>query len=673
MRGKLAANSDDYACISPVEIRKTIHELRVHQIELEMQNEELRAAQIEIDAARARYFDLYDLAPVGYCTLSEKGLILEANLTAATELGVSRTALVGQPFSRFINKDDQDNYYIHRKKTFSAGDAGNKGEPMECELRLVKSDGSFFWAHLTSIAIEADDGQKVCRVVMKNITEYKRAEKVIHTQVRKLTQDQEYALRHVSSLMPYNLPSFPDLNVSAAFIPSEIIGGDVLVIEKDAVNNMLYAAIADCTGHGVFAALEASKLKALIDHFLPELKASQNPAQFLDLIDMDFTCSLTNNTDSSSLSYPTMVVCAVNCCTKTITLANASGELPFIIGPNKSVRQLSAVNGGHLGFLFPQKRYVNSTYQLQPGECILMVSDAARDLMVSKNKPLGNEGLMKILHDLPVSGRNICTALKRRLDELHQCPLSDDYTAICIHYEMPLIQQILLHRITDLETAKEKITKSLERYDYSESEIMSFCVAFNEMYINAIIHGNKNDHNKKVLTDITISYEKAVITITDEGDGFNPKDLPDPTDPERILFLMAQSTLDDEDAPLYHGRGIHMTRTRLVDEIVYNTKGNQVTITKKRKIAPMIRCSTQSCQENTASADIPDLVFIDNSIRIGQDLFLNSQILSKIIFHAANYRKETNKPLHVILHNNETVKNELVGYNLVTAGLITFE
>lgn len=164
MRGKLAANSDDYACISPVEIRKTIHELRVHQIELEMQNEELRAAQIEIDAARARYFDLYDLAPVGYCTLSEKGLILEANLTAATELGVSRTALVGQPFSRFINKDDQDNYYIHRKKTFSAGDAGNKGEPMECELRLVKSDGSFFWAHLTSIAIEADDGQKVCRV-----------------------------------------------------------------------------------------------------------------------------------------------------------------------------------------------------------------------------------------------------------------------------------------------------------------------------------------------------------------------------------------------------------------------------------------------------------------------------------------------------------------------------
>ena len=76
--------------LSPEEIRKTIHELRVHQIELEMQNEELRRAHAELNAARARYFDLYDLAPVGYCTLSSKGYILEANLTVTTLLGTAR-------------------------------------------------------------------------------------------------------------------------------------------------------------------------------------------------------------------------------------------------------------------------------------------------------------------------------------------------------------------------------------------------------------------------------------------------------------------------------------------------------------------------------------------------------------------------------------------------------
>ena len=122
--------------LSPEEIRQMLHELQVHQIELEMQNEELRRSQAELDAARARYFDLYDLAPVGYCTISEKGLILEANLTAAMLLGVTRDALVKQPISRFILKEDQDIYYLHRKKLFETG------EPQACELRMAKNDGT---------------------------------------------------------------------------------------------------------------------------------------------------------------------------------------------------------------------------------------------------------------------------------------------------------------------------------------------------------------------------------------------------------------------------------------------------------------------------------------------------------------------------------------------------
>jgi PAS domain-containing protein len=107
-RQEAAQSPETHEALSPAQMRQTLHELRVHQIELEMQNEELRRAQVELDAARARYFDLYDLAPVGYCTLSEPGLILEANLTAATLLGVPRGALVKQPISRFILPEDQD-------------------------------------------------------------------------------------------------------------------------------------------------------------------------------------------------------------------------------------------------------------------------------------------------------------------------------------------------------------------------------------------------------------------------------------------------------------------------------------------------------------------------------------------------------------------------------------
>lgn len=158
------------AASSPEEIQKALHELRVHQIELEMQNEELRTAQAELDASQARYFDLYELAPVGYCTLSEAGLILEANLTATTLLGVARRALVQQPFSRFICKDDQSAYYLHRRQLLASG------PPQAFDLRMVKPDGTGFWAHLTAATVQNDDGAPTCRIAFSDITERKQAE-----------------------------------------------------------------------------------------------------------------------------------------------------------------------------------------------------------------------------------------------------------------------------------------------------------------------------------------------------------------------------------------------------------------------------------------------------------------------------------------------------------------
>ncbi len=148
------------ADLSPEEARLMLHELRVHQIELEMQNDELRRVQVELDTARARYFDLYDLAPVGYCTLNEKGLILQSNLAASTLLGIPRSALAKQLFSRFILKEDQDIYYLHRKKLVESD------IPQLCELRMVKDDGMQFSAHLAATTTQDGKGTPVIRIVM---------------------------------------------------------------------------------------------------------------------------------------------------------------------------------------------------------------------------------------------------------------------------------------------------------------------------------------------------------------------------------------------------------------------------------------------------------------------------------------------------------------------------
>jgi PAS domain-containing protein len=89
-----------------------LHELHVHQIELEMQNDELRRTQVALDTERTRYFELYDLAPVSYCTLSAKGLILQANLRLAAVLDLPRATLSKQRLSNFILDQDQDAYYL---------------------------------------------------------------------------------------------------------------------------------------------------------------------------------------------------------------------------------------------------------------------------------------------------------------------------------------------------------------------------------------------------------------------------------------------------------------------------------------------------------------------------------------------------------------------------------
>ena len=128
--------------LSTAETKKLLHELRVHQIELEMQNEELRTSRLELEYSRTCYFDLYDLAPVGYLTISDEGVILKANLAAATMLGVLRSDLLQKRISRFIYPEDQYVYYRCCKRLTDSG------ELQSWEIRMMRADGEPFWARL---------------------------------------------------------------------------------------------------------------------------------------------------------------------------------------------------------------------------------------------------------------------------------------------------------------------------------------------------------------------------------------------------------------------------------------------------------------------------------------------------------------------------------------------
>ncbi len=164
--GKTNPGTIDIKKLSESAVRKLAYELQVHQIELEMQNEELRISQLALGEARDRYSRLYNLAPVGYLTLSDKGVILEINLKGAAMLGVERKHLIGKPLGLFITQDDQDIFYKHRNRVIKAE------EKSACELRMVRMDGTQFRAELNSEAgQDAEEEVTLCVTIMCDITE----------------------------------------------------------------------------------------------------------------------------------------------------------------------------------------------------------------------------------------------------------------------------------------------------------------------------------------------------------------------------------------------------------------------------------------------------------------------------------------------------------------------
>lgn len=127
---------------TPEDIDKLVHELQVHQIELEMQNDELRNSRKELEELHEKYYDLYNFAPVGYFTLDATTAITEVNATGADLLGFDKNGLIKTLFRWYISPKYAETFMYHRKQAIETG------EKQVFDLGLIRKNGIIFYAHV---------------------------------------------------------------------------------------------------------------------------------------------------------------------------------------------------------------------------------------------------------------------------------------------------------------------------------------------------------------------------------------------------------------------------------------------------------------------------------------------------------------------------------------------
>ncbi|MGA8862222.1 MAG: PAS domain S-box protein [Gallionella sp.] len=147
-----------------------LQELRIYQVELEMQNEALRESQVTLEEARDRYLDLYEFAPIGYLTLSPDDVIKEVNLTGAALLGMERSKLINRRFMNFVVPEDQDRWYRIFIRT------AQQGAQQSCDLMLMRGDGSRLHVQMDSIHLFREGKEPAVRLTLTDITRHDRAQ-----------------------------------------------------------------------------------------------------------------------------------------------------------------------------------------------------------------------------------------------------------------------------------------------------------------------------------------------------------------------------------------------------------------------------------------------------------------------------------------------------------------
>lgn len=375
-----------------------------------------------------------------------------------------------------------------------------------------------------------------------------------------------------AAMIPEIFPVAEELEIRSLYIPCKHVGGDLFDVVQIS-DNIIAFLVIDVAGYGVQGALVSATAKI---RFSSYMKAGFSPGAAMEQVDADIKKLSLNCFITAFLGY-------LDLHDNKLTYCNAGHPYPIISRRAQNSLEMLKTHGTIIGVLEDGFFEERSVY-LNPGDCLIMFTDGVYHCF---SGPLQRHALEKFISDTlnrstpeefigEIKARGSC--------DNSQNSIEDDMTVLTVEIltvsrknqikeklgfskDDPVYLQFLRY-YEDMDKAVAVILSSMDSCGYSDDAIRKMKISLTELIVNAILHGNKRDFSKKVIMGHIVDKSKVVISIMDEGSGFNPDIIPDPTLPENLI----------KDC----GRGLFIVR-HYVDSIVFNDKGNRVTIIKDHR------------------------------------------------------------------------------------------
>jgi anti-sigma regulatory factor (Ser/Thr protein kinase) len=346
-----------------------------------------------------------------------------------------------------------------------------------------------------------------------------------------------------TAMVPQRLPAVDGIELASLYLPSEQLGGDLFdVIQLS--DDILAITIFDVASNGVPAALIASLAKVC---FSNHIRLVTSPRAVIERVNEEMVRSVTAN------YYITALVAYLDLHDNKLTYCNAAHPYPIIYRRTTGSLEPIKSTGVCMG-MFEKGHYEEKSLYLNSGDWLLFFTDGLYRLFPGENELLGRRSLEAEV--LRVVKRGSPQQFAKQLEESHISALSnngagDDVTMLAIEFltqsrknqikeklgfreNDPVYLQFISY-FEEMDKATSIILSAMDSLGYADESIRKMKIILTELFANAIYHGNKGDHSKRVIVGHTIDKKKVTISIMDEGDGFDPSKVPDPTLPENLV------------------------------------------------------------------------------------------------------------------------------------------